>query len=409
MSVSNDPRNFFQSDQSLEKAQRQARKKRELKDKGQPIVVPTKILALQPDTSSPAHVFIAEAGNVARRVNIQNTKETHRIYRGHTAPVTSLALNTDASVLYTGSWDKTIRAFSTSDKTVLQTFAGHSDFVKALVYTDLIPGKPLLISGGADAAIIVWNPATGEKLQTLKSHPRGVQALAIDPVESTREAVVLYSAGSTREIKKWVIKADGCRATEVCEIVQHETGVNSLRFLSADGEEADLWTASSDMTVKRFERATLAAATALEEEGKGKGNGVRTVDPDTELWHTDFVNDVVMDATGRWVITACSDEEIRVWDAASSKLYHKFSGHYDVVTALAVVGTELISVSLDATIRKWSLKPADVKTAVEAARGTEAGVDEEEEGGAIGRSRSNSMLTAEEEQELAELMAEEDE
>ncbi|KAF3921392.1 Striatin-3 [Orbilia brochopaga] len=357
MSVSNDPRNFFQSDQSLETAQRRARKKKELKDKGQPIIVPTKILALQPDTSSPAHIFIAEAGNVARRLNIQDPKEPHRIYRGHSAPVTSLALNTDASILYTGSWDKTIRAFSTTEKTVLQTFNGHGDFIKALVYTDLIPGKPLLISGGADTAIIVWNPETGEKLQTLKSHPRGVQALAIDPIESTREAVILYSAGSTREIKKWVIKADGSRITEVCEIMQHETGVNSLRFLSGDDEEADLWTASSDMTAKRFE----------------------------------------------------SDEEIRVWDAASSKLYHKFSGHYDVVTALAVVGSELVSVSLDATVRKWSLKPADLKVAVEEARGTEEGVDEDEEGGAIGRSRSNSMLTAEEERELAELMAEEDE
>ncbi|KAF3200556.1 hypothetical protein TWF679_000723 [Orbilia oligospora] len=381
MSVSSDPRNFFQSDQSLEKAERRARKKKELKDKGQPIAVPTKILALQPDTSSPAHVYIAEAGNVARRLNIQDPKEPNRIYRGHTAPVTSLALNRDGSVLYTGSWDKNIHAFSTQDKTVLKTFKGHNDFIKALVFTDILPSKPMLISASSDASIIIWNPETTERLHVLKSHPRGVQALTIDPVESTPERVILYSAGSKREIKKWSITMT--KVTEECEIIQHETGVNSLRFLGEEGEE-DLWTASSDMTAKRFERSALGGL----KKGGGSAGGV---DPDTELWHKDFVNDVAMDVGG-------------------SKLYHKFSGHYDVVTAIAVVGNDLISVSLDATVRKWSLEPADLKAAVEEAHRNEEGAidDEEIEGGAIGRSRSNSMLTAEEEAELAELMAEED-
>ncbi|KAK6361658.1 hypothetical protein TWF730_005375 [Orbilia blumenaviensis] len=395
MSVSSDPRNFFQSDQSLEKAERRARKRKELKDKGHPITVPTKILALQPDTSSPTHVYIAEAGNVARRLNIQDPKEPHRIYRGHTAPVTSLALNRDASILYTGSWDKTIHAFSAQDKTVLKTFRGHNDFVKALLYTEIIPSKPMLISASADASIIIWNPETAERLHVLKSHPRGVQALAVDTVESTPEKVVLYSAGSKQEIKKWSITAT--KVTEECEIIQHETGVNSLRFLGEEGEE-DLWTASSDMTAKRFERSAL---------GKLGSDGGGGIDPDTELWHKDFVNDIAMDIGGRWVITACSDEELRVWDAGTSKLYHKFSGHYDVVTAIAVVGNDLVSVSLDATVRRWSLQPADVKAAVEEARKSEDS-EVEGEGGQIGRSRSNSMLTAEEEAELAELMAEED-
>ncbi|KAK6528711.1 hypothetical protein TWF694_003952 [Orbilia ellipsospora] len=397
MSVSNDPRNFFQSDQSIEKEKRRARKRRELKDRGRPINVPTKILALLPDTSSPDHVYVAEAGSVARRLNIQDPKQPHRVYRGHSAPVTSLALNRDGSILYTGSWDKTIIAFSVKEKTVLNTFRGHADFVKTLLYVDNIPSKPMLISGSSDASIIIWNPETGAKLYTLKSHPRGVQSLALDPVESTRDSVVFYSAGSTREIKKWTLTADGVK--EECEIVQHETGVNSLRFLGEEGEE-DLWTASSDMTAKRFERASLTAL------GKDVKKGI---DPDTELWHADFVNDVAMDQTKRWIVTACSDEEVRVWDAASSKLYHKFSGHYDVVTAIAVIGTELVSVSLDGTVRIWSLKPADVKSAVEETNKSETGEAEPPEGGVIGRSRSNSMLTEEEERELAELMAEDDE
>ncbi|KAF3918912.1 Beta-TrCP [Dactylellina cionopaga] len=256
----------------------------------------------------------------------------------------------------------------------------------------------MLISGSVDTTIIIWNPETGEKLHTLKSHPRGVQALAIDPVESNSDAVVLYSAGSLREIKKWTITAE--KVIEEREIVHHETGINSLRFLGEPGEE-DLWSASSDMTAKRFERNALGAL------GKDSTKGIEA---DTELCHSDYVNDVAIDGTGRWILTASSDEEVRVWDAASGKLYHTFSGHYDVVTAIAVIGTKLVSVSLDATIRIWSLKPTDVKASVEEAQKLEAGgvVEEKKESSATGKSQPNGMLTEEEERELAELMDDDD-
>lgn len=173
--------------------------------------------------------------------------------------------------------------------------------MKALIYTNILPSKPLLISASADSSVIIWNPRTGERYHTLKGHVRGVQSLAIDPVASTTERIVLYSGGSNREIKRWFITATSAKEDKEGEILQHETSLNQIRFLGDEGEP-DMWTASSDTTVKRFERQELDA-----KNGK--------VQADTVLDHSDFANDVVMDQTGQWIATACSDEEIRIWNA----------------------------------------------------------------------------------------------
>jgi F0F1-type ATP synthase epsilon subunit len=69
------------------------------------------------------------------------------------------------------------------------------------------------------------------------------------------------------------------------------------------------------------------------------------------------------------------------------------------VTGLLLIGSLAVSVSIDATIRKWSLRPADLHKAKEEA---EQKSKEEEQ-------PKESMLTEEEERELAELMGDDDE
>jgi len=223
------------------------------------------------------------------------------IYKGHTAPVTSLALNAAQDVLFTGSWDKTINAYSTETRQKLRTFVGHSDFVKSLLF---VPSPKheggLLFSGSSDASIIIWDVGTGQRLNTLKGHKRAVGTLAVDPVTSNSEAAIIYSSGSERDIKRWEIPyANVGAATESREtIMEHDTSVNMIRF---QGEDADMWTASADNTARRIDIRTEV-----------KKNG--TSWSDVVLKHPDYVNDVVVEPRGRWVITACRDEEVRVWD-----------------------------------------------------------------------------------------------
>lgn len=162
-----------------------------------------------------------------------------------------------------------------------------------------IGDRDLLISGGAEAEIIVWDIADGRRLDVLKGHSRSIQDLAIDPLleDEKSEQVTLFSAGSDREIRRFTIPSAADAQDDSEPIIAHETSVYKLLF-DADG---DLWTASADKTVK-----------CLVRENSWK--------PDLELTHPDFVRDVVVHEQGGWVVSACRDEDVRVWNRAVSSL-----------------------------------------------------------------------------------------
>lgn len=214
-----------------------------------------------------------------------------------------------------------------------------------------------------------------------------MQNLAIDPLSlpsgssQPRDDFVLFSASSDREIRRWHISL--ARAHELPESIEkplrpHETSIWALRFDS----EGDLWTASADKTAKHLVRE--------------RGWAV-----DTTLQHGDFVDDVLPVEDLGLVVTACRDENVRVWDAGSGECVCVYEGHFEEVTGLARVGrSSVVSVSIDATVRRWSLEKAEMRKFGEE-RAKEAR-GEGGEGPAGGKGKP--ALTAEEEDELAELM-----
>ena len=261
-----------------------------------------------------------------------------------------------------------------------------------------VSGTQVLISGSADATIIVWDVASGKRLHTLKGHARGILDLAIDPAASGPEEIVLFSADSVRDIRRWKISLAAAGEVAQEPIRAHQTSVNRLRFedvVAGDADadtDADLWTASSDNTAQHLVRARDWAA-------------------DTTLQHPDFVRDVVVDQDAGLVVTACRDEGVRVWKSSSGDLVCVFDGHFDEVTGLVLMpGAEgqkanrVVSVGIDRTVRTWSLDAAEMQKAREEAERRAQGVEEPQ-----AEEVKESMLTAEEEAELAELMDSDDE
>lgn len=154
-------------------------------------------------------------------------------------------------------------------------------------------GQDLLISGGADTQILVFDIPSGARLSTLKGHIKGIQDLEIDPLspDSNSQNLIVYSAGSDREIRNFDIASGSKDLSSTDPLLAHDTSVYKLHF-DSDG---DLWTASADKTTK-----------CLARDDEWKANMV--------LQHPDFVRDVVLYEQGGWVITACRDEEVRVWN-----------------------------------------------------------------------------------------------
>jgi WD40 repeat protein len=260
-----------------------------------------------------------------------------------------------------------------------------------------LDGNDVLVSASADATLIVWNTTTGDRLANLKGHSRGVQALALESIESTEtgQFATIFSGDSNREIRRWHISSTSsfeiptsgppdveATSSAIDPLVAHETSIYTLRFDS----NLDLYTASADKSAKILARN-------------------RAWEADTTLPHPDFVRDIAVDEQGGWIITACRDEEVRVWDSGTGDLHHTYSGHYEEVTGVLVLpGAKAASVSIDGTIRQWSLKPQDLEKAREEAK---AGAEQEE----VEEKKVEAkkiLLTEEEEAELAELMDDSD-
>lgn len=217
---------------------------------------------------------------------------------------------------------------------------------------------------------------------------RAVQFLAIDPVETTTEEVVLVSASSDPQIRRWRISLttasqivdDSTSSAKIVSkdaILQHETSVYHLLF---DSDEGDLWTASADGTAKCLSRAKNWA-------------------PEETIVHGDYVRAVSV--TVDWIITAGRNEDIKVWDRSTGKLFHVFEGHFEEVTALVTIneGKKLITVSIDGTVRSWSLTRAELEKVKKAKEEEQQGILKEKP------LAKKAILTEEEEAELAELMS----
>jgi WD40 repeat protein len=186
------------------------------------------------------------------------TGKARKVYKGHQGPCTSVAVLDRAGkdeVLFTGSWDKTIRVWNAEVRRIVQpqlraltrlqtgdcisSTNAHTDFVKSLA---LIPWLNILVSGGSDRQINLWDTvslATSpsnrslRKFKTLKDHTRPVEALAVaEPghLGSAANEAIFYSADSMGVIRSWLVKREDDAVTVTMKDLfeGHHTSVPDL-------------------------------------------------------------------------------------------------------------------------------------------------------------------------------------
>lgn len=132
----------------------------------------------------------------------------------HVDAVSALALSHDGALLYSVSWDRSLKVWQTSDFKCLESVNNaHDDAINAVVVS-LGPNR-LVYTASADTKIKLWarrQRPEGDAhslVATLEKHRSAVNALTL-----SGDGRVLYSGASDRSILVWERKRDGNGAAE---------------------------------------------------------------------------------------------------------------------------------------------------------------------------------------------------
>ena len=162
----------------------------------------------------------------------------------HVDAVSALAISGDGSLLYSVSWDRTIKIWRSSDYKCSESIPrAHDDAINAI----MVSKDGFVYTGSADKTIKVWKKHPGQKkhslVDTLERHRSAVNALALSGDES-----VLYSGACDRSVVVWEGR-DG-RRWEAVGALRGHTG--AVLCLSVSGEL--VCSGSADRTVRAWRR-----------------------------------------------------------------------------------------------------------------------------------------------------------
>ncbi|KAJ5113730.1 hypothetical protein N7456_002264 [Penicillium angulare] len=236
-----------------------------------------------------------------------------------------------------------------------KTLQGHVMGVWAMV-----PWDDILVSGGCDREVRVWNMATGAGIHLLRGHTSTVRCLKM----SDRNTAISGSRDTTLRI--WDLKTGTCGNV----LVGHQA---SVRCLAIHGDivvsgsydtTARIWSISQGRCLKTLS-GHFSQIYAIAFDGRRIATG--SLDTSVRIWdphtgnchailqgHTSLVGQLQM--RGDTLVTGGSDGSVRVWSLTKMAPIHRLAAHDNSVTSLQFDNTRIVSGGSDGRVKVWSLQ-----------------------------------------------------
>ncbi|KAF2126070.1 F-box/WD repeat-containing protein pof1 [Dothidotthia symphoricarpi CBS 119687] len=236
-----------------------------------------------------------------------------------------------------------------------KTLQGHVMGVWAMV-----PWGDLLVSGGCDRDVRVWNLATGYPQFTLRGHTSTVRCLKMS------DANTAISGSRDTTLRIWDLKKGLCKHV----LIGHQASVRCLEIhgdLVVSGSydtTAKIWSISEGKCLRTLS-GHFSQIYAIAFDGKKIATG--SLDTSVRIWdptdgkclavlqgHTSLVGQLQM--RDDILVTGGSDGSVRVWSLATYQAIHRLAAHDNSVTSLQFDNTRIVSGGSDGRVKVWDLK-----------------------------------------------------
>ena len=234
-----------------------------------------------------------------------------------------VAYNLDGRRLVTGD-SVLVKVWDALTGAELAALAGHTGDVWAVAYS---PDGSQIASAGMDNTARIWDAASGQPLLTLTGHAGPIETLAFSP-DGTR----LATGADDQTLKIWdtatgaLVHDQGGFSVPVYGVAYSPDG----RYLAAD---IYLWEAATMTPVLEWELSP--------------GNLVFSPDGGQ--------------------MAAATGSAVTIWDTATGRELMTLAGHSEWANSVAYSpnGTQLVSGSMDGTVRVWYLRPGREHVTIE--------------------------------------------
>lgn len=248
-------------------------------------------------------------------------------FKGHTGPVTSVAVSPNGNLAASGSEDQSVRLWLLDEDSVpgqCSRFKAHNGAVRSVDFSE--DGSALLTASD-DMSLKVWSVPRAQLVQTLTGHTAEVKTAKL-----SKDSRLAASGGKVIDetIKIWDVVHGECINT----FYHHLLDVNSVAWLS----HSMLVSGSDDKSIKLWD---LRSRTGVVQQ---------FVDA-----HEGGVTCVNFHPSGHFVLSSGTDNALKVWDLRRADLFYSMKAHEAATTAVAFSqnGDKFASGSADDQILLW--------------------------------------------------------
>ena len=278
---------------------------------------------------------------------------------GHANPVRSITTSQDSQILVSGGDDKTIKLWNPLTGKLIRTLSEHSDVVNSVAIS---PDGQLLVSGSEDKTIKLWNPLTGELTLTLPN-PQPQFGNKVYGVALSSDGNTIASGSSDRKVKLWNLDS----GEPFKKFSNHGGNVFAVafspddQFLASSSSDRTIiiWNLSSGEYFQTPPDSFFIRSIAISADGQilvsGSDNGKIQVwklnDGELQLQHTltEHLDNnqsphtspaVAISPDGQVLASGGKDKKIDLWNPHTGNLLHTLSGHSGTILSVAFVGTD---------------------------------------------------------------------